>query len=323
MVTRRSLYQVLFSIMILLAIDMMLPGCLKNAPPQAPYEAGTVNLTSLRAEPGVYAPRVSWIGGYVSAVGVNLGSAARLDSSLVWLVYEAGDGIHYQPRFGQIPSGAQDLTTSFGGHPATTLTEDRIYTFWVAKDDIWNVMNASPGKVLFADTSATSVSRTSNDTLYLTSQSFLSAIEPIDVYIGIRNVRAVGRLGVIDVIQTDTSNSPLITFTIAQAGTAPPDSLLTNMGICEGQQYDVGAVIWEVLAVDVSSGQPTYWTTDVIASPVIAGHSIPSTEVFTAYPAEGLQRNKAYYIWIANKDWDQRSRLRSTYNYASATFETY
>ena len=323
MISTRFMLQRFSGATVALGLVLWVTGCLKSAPPIAPYDPGTVKLTTLTTEAGVYTPRVSWTGGYVAAVGVNVGRNARLDTSLIWLVYGSGNSIHYQPRFGQVPPGAQDLTTSFGGHPTTALTEDKVYTFWIAKDDVWAAINASPGKVLIADTGAIKPVRTSNDTLYVTSQSFLSAIEPVDVFIGVRNVHAVGRLGVINVIQTDTSNAPLITFQIAQAGLAPPDSLLTNMGICVSQQYDIGAVIWEVLAVDTSSGQPVYWTTDVISSPVFAGQSIPRTDVFTAFPAGGLERNKTYYIWIANRDWDQRSRLRSTYNYASATFETF
>jgi hypothetical protein len=323
MICKRFTLQTISGIAIVLGLILSVSGCLKSAPPIAPYDQGTVKLTTLTTEAGVYTPRVSWIGGYVAAVGVNFGRDARLDTSLVWVVYGAGNSIHYQPRFGQVPPGAQDLTTNFGGHPATALTEDKVYTFWIAKDDVWAAINANPGKVLIADTAATVPVRLSNDTVYVTSQSFLSAIEPVDVFIGVRNVHAVGRLGVINVIQTDTNNAPLITFQIAQAGLAPPDTLLTNMGICTGQQYDVGSVIWEVLAVDTTSGLPVYWTTDVISSPVFAGQAIPRTEVFTAFPAAGLERNKTYYLWIANRDWDQRNRLRSTYNYASATFETF
>jgi hypothetical protein len=320
--TRYTLHRISGTVVVLWFV-LSVSGCLKSAPPIAPYDPGTVKLTTLTTEAGVYIPRVSWIGGYVAAVGVNFGRDARLDTSLIWLVYGAGNSIHYQPRFGQVPPGARDLTTTFGGHPATKLAEDQTYTFWVAKDDLWGAITAYPGKHLVADSAATVPARISNDTLFLDSQSFLSAIEPVDVYIGIRNVHPVGRLGVINVVQTNTSNSPIISFQINQTGTLPPDSLLTNLGICVSQQYDVGAVIWEILAVDTTSGQPVYWATDVISSPVIAGEAIPGTAVFTTYPAGGLERNKAYYIWIANKDWDQRSRLRSTYNYASATFETY
>jgi hypothetical protein len=163
----------------------------------------------------------------------------------------------------------------------------------------------------------------SGDTLYLNAQSYTVKQNPIDLYINIRNIRSVGRLGTIDVIQTNTSNAPIITFTINQAGTPPPDSLLANIGISAGGQYDVSSVVWEVLAVDSSSGQAVFWTRDVISSPVTAGQSIPGTAVFTAFPPEGLKRNQGYYVWIANKNWDQKNRSRTAFNYASATFETY
>ncbi len=300
-----------------------LHGCTKNETTLAPYDASGVKLSELNVQDSTYVPRVAWAGGYVSALGVNNGREAKLDTSLIWLIHQAGDGIHYPETFGQVPAGAEDLTTSFGGHPATTLVEDRTYTFWVAKEDVWSVLVTKPGKVLLADSLATVPVREVGDTLFLDPQSFLSKVNPIDLYIGIRNVRPVGRLGVINVIQTNTSNAPIITWTITQPDSLPPDSMLAEIGICSGTQYDVSSVVWDVLAVDTSSGSPVYWTRDVIASPVIAGQSIPGTAVFTAFPPGGLTRHSAYYIWIANKNWDQRSRLRSTYNYASALFETY
>jgi hypothetical protein len=291
--------------------------------PLAPYTPGAVTLTTINVEDSVYVPRISWGGGYTSALGVNRGAAARLDTSLVWLIHQAGNGIHYQQRFGQVPAGAEDLTTTFGGHPTSTMVEDQPYVFWVAKEDVWGTIAANPGKLLLEDSLLTTPSRTSGDTLFLNSQSFTLERRPIDLYIGIRNVRAVGRLGVIEVIQTNTSNAPIIRWRITQTTVPPPDTLIANTGIAGGDHYDVSTVVWEVLAVDTSSGQRVYWTKDIIVPPIIAGQEIPGTDVFTAFPATGLQRNAAYYVWIANMDWDQRNRSRTAYNYASATFETY
>jgi hypothetical protein len=99
--------------------------------------------------------------------------------------------------------------------------------------------------------------------------------------------------------------------------------MLANIGIAGGDHYEVSTVAWEILAVDTSSGQRVYWTTDVIVPPLVAGQNVPGTDVFTAFAPTGLQRNAGYYIWIANKNWDQRSRGRTASNYAYATFETY
>lgn len=308
--------------LLLLALATGTMGCKNNDQPLAPYNPGTITLTPLSVQAS-YDPRITWNGSYVSAVGVNRGSRAIIDTSLVWLIHQAGNALHYPQTFGTIPSGAEDLTVSSGGQATSALSEDVVYSFWIAREDVWGTIAANHGKVLAADSTLSTGSRVSGDTLYLSAASFAAKVNPIDIYINIRNVRPVGRLGVINVIQTNTSNAPIITFTITQTGTLPPDTLLANMGIASGAQYDVSSVAWEVLAVDSSSGTPVYWSKDVIGSPVTAGQKIPGTVEFTAFPSTGLQRNVSYYVWIANKNWDQRNRTRSAYNYASATFETY
>ncbi len=182
---------------------------------------------------------------------------------------------------------------------------------------------ANPGKLLMSDSTMSALSRVSGDTLFLSTRSFTVEKRPIDLYIGIKNLRSVGKLGVIEVIQTNTSNAPIIRWHIIQTNPVPPDTMLANIGIAGGDHYEVSTVAWEILAVDTSSGQRVYWTTDVIVPPLVAGQTVPGTDVFTALAPAGLQRNAGYYIWIANKNWDQRSRTRTTVNYAYATFETY
>jgi hypothetical protein len=319
----RSTLVLPWALLTLILLGGAIMSCKNEEAPLAPYVPGLVSLTKINVEDSVYVPRISWGGGYVTALGVNRGTAARLDTSLVWLIHQAGNNLHYQQKFAQLPSGAEDLTTTYGGHPISACQEDQVYMFWVAKEDAWTVIAANAGKLLLMDTTMTTLSRLSGDTLFLSSQSFMVEKRPIDLYIGIRNVRAVGRLGVIEVIQTNTSNMPILRWHINQTGTLPPDTLLANIGIAGGDHYDVGTVAWEILAVDTSSGQRVYWTRDVILSPLIAGQAVPGTDVFTALAPSGLQRNAGYYVWIANKDWNQRDRTRSTYNYAYATFETY
>jgi hypothetical protein len=291
--------------------------------PLAPYVPGTVTLTKINVEDSVYVPRISWGGGYVSALGVNRGTAARLDTSLVWLIHQAGNALHYQQVFGKLPAGAEDLTATFGGHPITAMQEDQVYMFWVAREDVWGTIAANPGKLLMSDSTMSASSRVSGDTLFLSTRSFTLEKRPIDLYIGIKNLRSVGKLGVIEVIQTNTSNTPIIRWSIIQTNPVPPDTMLANIGIAGGDHYEVSTVAWEILAVDTSSGQRVYWTTDVIVPPLVAGQTVPGTDVFTALAPTGLQRNAGYYIWIANKNWDQRSRGRTASNYAYATFETY
>jgi len=325
MITRKYSLPALLAAIILVGVGLHV-GCTKEDNTLLPYNpdtpgGGPVSLTAIQVEDSVYTPRISWGGGYVSALGANRGPAAILDTSLLWLLHAAGNGVHYQARFGTTPAGTENLTAQYGGTPATTLVEDQLYTFWIARDELWSTIAANPGKILAADSTMTALSRISGDTLFLTSRSFEEKQNPIDLFIGIRNVTAVGRLGVINVVQTNTSNAPIITFTVTETGA--PDTLLANIGIAAGSSYDVGSVVWEILAVDTTTGSDVFWTRDVVASPVVAGQSVPGTRVFTAFPAVGLQRNQTYYVWIADKLWDQRNRARTGNYYASATFETF
>lgn len=291
--------------------------------PLAPYVPGQIALSKINVEDSVYIPRISWGGGYVSGLGVNRGTAARLDSSLVWLIHQASNGIHYQQKFGVLPAGAEDITSAFGGHPMSATQEDEVYMFWIAREDVWGTIAANPGKLLLQDTTLTTLSQIRGDTLFLNPQSFNVEMRPIDLYIGIKNLRSVGKLGVIDVIQTNTSNAPILRWHIIQTNPVPPDTMLANIGIAGGDKYDVSTVAWEILAVDTSSGQRVYWTKDIIVPPLVAGQRVEGTDVFTELSTTGLLRKASYYIWIANKNWDQRNRARTAANYAYATFETY
>jgi hypothetical protein len=78
-----------------------------------------------------------------------------------------------------------------------------------------------------------------------------------------------------------------------------------------------------MISEEVQPDTTIYWKNNVIRSPIQMGDHVPGTATFAEYPAGGLQRGKQYYIWIANKDWDQQTRLRSTPNYAFATFQVY
>ncbi len=326
MITRRNAVPALLGLLLLLAAGLY-TGCKKSDNTLAPYDpgpgsvGGAAPLTQILVEDSVYVPRVTWGGGYVSALGVNRGDSAMLGPSLLWLIHAANNGVHYQNTFGTTPAGAENLTTQFGGTPVPSLQEDVVYTFWIAREEVWSTIAANPGKQLVADSTMSAASRISGDTLFLATRAFERERRPIDIWINIRNVTPLGRLGTINVTQTNTDNAPIITFKVTEAGV--PDTLLANIGIGAGTGYDVGSVVWEVLAVDTTSGKDVFWNTDIIRSPVKAGQSIPGTRVFTAFPATGLDRNKFYYVWIADRLWDQRNRARTGNFYASATFETY
>jgi len=93
------------------------------------------------------------------------------------------------------------------------------------------------------------------------------------------------------------------------------------MGIVAGTQYDASKVVWEIYTEETVNGSTVFGQENLISSPVYPGAHLDGTFTFTEYPATGLVRNNGYYVWIAAKKWDQKSRLRITPYYAYVTFK--
>lgn len=296
-------------------------ACGGDENPLAPY-AGQPVVSDIVVEGGTLTPKITWLGGYVSALGINRGSEAALDSSLVWLIHAGGNGIRYPVNFGQIPPGAQDLTSQYGGASLDRLVEDDTYTYWVIKEDVWSQVSANVNKSLRVDQSLTAATiEVDNDTVFVNSRSHAQQIQAIDLFVNVSEVRPTGRLGVIDVRQSSDSNNPIVSWMIIQPGVT--DTLIAALGVVNAQQYQAAGNTWEVWSEESSGGQPVYGKKNVIQGPVIMGQSLAETRIFVEYPAAGLERNQDYYIWIASKDWDGQRRLNSTNFYAHATFHTW
>jgi hypothetical protein len=310
---------------LLTAAFSLLGGCKEEDGPVAPY-AGAGAMATVKVQDSVFTPKVTWLGGYVSIVGVNRGTVAKLDSSLVWLVFQAGNSIHYPVTFGQIPQGAQDLAANYGGHSLLHLKEDEVYTFWVMKEDAWNLVSGQPNKPLIIDSLTTSLVTPRNDTLLVSARSYSNRVRAVDVYINVKDLTAYGRLvtdpatqkALITITASDTCNRPVVRFTVKQQGVR--DTMIAAIGVCVGGEYKVQNRVWEMISKDVRPDTVILWKNNVIASPIQMGQSVSNTETFVTYPPEGLQRGVSYYLWMASKDWDQKGRIRSTQFYAYATF---
>jgi hypothetical protein len=285
----------------------------------APY-AGAPNVSGLQIEAESYTPKITWIGGYVTVLGINRGSKAALDNSLVWLIHKSGNDIHYPVQYGQLPSGAEDLTSQYGGSSIPQLIEDSTYTIWVVKEDVWSVLTANAGKIISLDDALTQTYSIVGDTIKLSASVHTQKTQNLDNYLNIYEIKTYGQLGIIGISQTNTSNDPKISWRIIQSGVT--DTLISAIGIADGSQYSSTASIWEAYSEVTENDTLFYGKHNVIPSPLLAGQNLSSTKVFVEYPIDGLQRNKTYYVWIANKNWDGVGRLRSTPFYAYATFKT-
>jgi hypothetical protein len=300
------------------AIAWTVQGCESTDSPLAPYAGGGRTLSAVTVEESTYVPRITWLGGYATVLGVNRGATATLDPSLVWLVSKPADALSYPVQYGTLPSGAQDLTGSFGGTVSPTLFEDSTYTYWIMKAEAWAQVAQMGDHALLVDSTVTGVLREQGDTVLVNPLYLSTVTERLDLYINIRDLRQFGRLGRLEVFQSDTTNRLLVRWTITQTGLT--DSLIAAIGCNIGSQYDVGSVSWELISEDLTVQPPVYFKNNVIRSPLRMGDEVPGARTFTAYPPQGLTRGNQYYLWIANKDWDGANRTRSTPNYAFSTF---
>ncbi len=303
----------------LVALLLFAAGCTKESNGVlAPYDSPARAISSLAIQDSVYTPAIRWVGGYVAALGVNVGSRASLDTTLIALAYAPANGVKFPFTFGTIPSGVQSLVSQYGGTAATTLAEDNVYTYWVIKDEAWSQISALKNRPIVVDTTLAVPFQDRNDTLFISQMDFEAVTKRLDLYINIKNVQVYGRIASdITVTQSESSNNPLVTFTITPGVL---DSAVSAVGICSGDAYNVNARVWEVISADVRPDTTIYWKNDVITSPFKLGQVFPGTTAFVDYPAGGLKRNQEYYLWFANKYWDQTTRLRSTPNYGFATF---
>lgn len=285
----------------------------------APY-VGSPKMSGLLIENKSFTPRVTWIGGYVTVFGINRGSEAALDNSLIWLMYKPGNGITYPVKYGELQPAAQDLTMQFGGNFIPELIEDSTYTFWIMKEDVWTLVSSNSGKIIRLDASLNDGYLIDADTIKLSATKHTQKTQELDNYLNIFEISTFGQLGTIHIQQTNTSDNVRIRWTISQAGVS--DTLIAAIGIADGNQYSAANSIWEAYSEVDEGGQTLYGKHNVISGPLISGQMLNQTKIFVDYPAQGLERNKTYYVWIANKDWNGVGRLRATPYYAYATFRT-
>lgn len=321
MSTKILMYRLVIAAVLLISTIIIL-SCTDEDNGLAPY-TGSPLMSGITVEQGTFQPKVTWIGGYVSVFGVNKGRKARLDSTLVMLATSNGDDIMYPVTFGEIPDNAQNSISQFGGNPIDNLLEDEIYTYWVMKNDLWNQVSNQSDKFFEAteELNAGTYQVVGDTLLQASAYSFVTAESQLDVYVNVADVVTFGKLGIISVSQPVDELGPEITWTITQDGVT--DTRISAMGLVEGQGYNEIYQIWDLWSWETIDGSNVYGKKNVISQPIRFGDEQPETRNFIEYPSEGLERDKVYYIWIANDLWDGVSRIRVTNYYAYCTFRTW
>lgn len=102
-----------------------------------------------------FTPDLQWLGGRVAAVGVNKGSSAALDSTLVWLMTAPDNSISSYITIGAHTDSAK--IRQVGGMPADSLSDNTQYTFWIATRALFdaNLVDTQRTRTNFFDTTLT------------------------------------------------------------------------------------------------------------------------------------------------------------------------
>ena len=309
--------------LLLFSFSILLNGCNENDNGLAPY-SGSPSLSQISIEKNSFEPKITWIGGYVTALGVNENEGAVLNQSLIWLLFNPNDKIKYPALYADLQSGSTNIAPDYGGTSKSNLSEDVLYTFWVVRGSVWNDISAYTNYKFMADSNlAPNSYRLENDSVMISIYNYASLSYQLDVYVNLdtNNVQAFGRLGQISVEPTNSIDNFIVSWIITQADIT--DSTISAIGLCEGDQYDINKLAWEIWSEELIEGETVFGKKNVIQGPLLLGQQFNETKVFAEFPETGLKRAQNYYLWIATKEWDGARRGRTVPGYAYLRFTTW
>jgi hypothetical protein len=241
----------------------ILAGCDGDSDLLAPY-AGQRPLTLLRVTQSE-TPDVQWVGGRVAVVGVNRGSAAALDSTLVWMITASDNSISSHVTIDDRVD--EDEVRRYGGTPVTRLEDGVQYTVWLGERSALDA-GLSPSartEFTFADTT-------------VTPRLLLAGRVRGGLPLQITVTRDQTLLDEQYVIDWTPSTVPVRRIAIRKGAASPS---FTNL-------------VWHVVQPD---GEP-----DGILPPVTIGLLPPGTEEATAWPDDGFVPD-TYTLWMVNSSW--------------------
>ena len=236
-------------------------------------------------------PDIQWLGGRAMAIGVNRGTKAALDSTLVWLQTATDNDISSAVTFGA--SSDRSRVTSYGGTPADSLDSDVQYTFWVATKEAFDAR---------LDTSKRTVN----------PSSFADSICSVGYWL---KGQSGGEGG--------TSN-PIVRIKIRRDQTlegekftifwTPATSAFNRLAVRTGSTGGWTDLLWHI-------NTPT-GTTDNILPPVVIG--VPPAGVIEGTPwgDNVFVNGTTYTIWMANRNWNGVSFTLTARGYAYFRFSS-
>ncbi len=239
-------------------------GCSQDENPLADYD-GARALDLLRVTQS-FTPEIQWVGGRVAAVGVNRGTRAALDSTLVWLRTAPGNAISSYATVGQETAAA--TIVGYGGTPQERLTDGETYTFWIAEASALDVGLDSLriDTTAFADTT-------------LTMQLLLRGQQGGSPALGVRfEIERDERL---------TGERFIVRWT-------PETVRFRHLALRPASTGSFADLVWYLFSPEGSPPQ--------IAPPVTMGEAPPGVDQIT--PFAGFSPS-VHTLWGATDDWNQ------------------
>jgi len=229
-------------------------------------------------------PDIQWIGGRVAAAGVNRGSRAAFDSTLIWLRTSPDNQIGSYITFGSNPDLA--AISRAGGNPAAYLTDSTQYTFWLA------------------DKSALTDGRpdTASNPFTFIDTSF------------VMNILVRGKLGgernsqgkeLVDIVITRNETMLEDSYTITWT---PAEVAFRQIAIRTSSLGGFTDLLWHIVTPDSLP--------DNIHPPVRIGIAPPGTEEAVAWPESGFIKNKVQILWMTNSKWKVNNFAPTAAGYA-------
>jgi hypothetical protein len=212
---------------------------------------------------------IQWVGGRVAVVGVNKGTAAALDSTLVYLQIAADNSISSPVTFGV--HNAKDAVSQYGGTPLDSLQDETSYTVWIAERDVFDGgLNPSQyTEFNFADTTVTTQ-------LFMRGRAGGGSVDgqPIATVSIVRDERLTG---------------------VKYFVTWPEGTAYRRAAIRAATTGGWTDLIWHIVTDDDLP--------DNIVSPFAIGDPIPGTSEVIPWPETGFELDTIYILWMANSDW--------------------
>ncbi len=228
-------------------------------------------------------PDIQWLGGRVAAVGVNKGTRAALDSTLIWLRTAPDNSIGSFVTVGLHTDSVSILKS--GGDPVAALVDSGVYTFWLAQQ---------------------SAMASNLDTLQMTRYNFVDTTFMAILYL--RGTPGGEKSGLvlrdsmkIRIDERFSGNTFVVEWN-------HPDHFFRRVAVRRASLGGFTDLDWHVMTPDTLA--------DNIGSPVTLGVAPPNTEVIVPYPAGGLAHNQVYLVWMTDSRWTSNDFRPNARGYA-------